>query len=329
MGFSAGILGVGAYLPEKVMTNFDLEKMVDTSNEWIVERTGIRERRIADPETATSDMSVQAARAALADAGVKAEELDLVIVATATPDYPFPSTACQVQDRIGAKHAGAFDLAAGCSGFVYGLSVASQMVASGLYQKILVIGAETLSRITDWTDRNTCVLFGDGAGAAVVGRVEEGLGVLALELGSDGSGAMELYQPAGGSRRPASHETIDEHGHFIRMNGREVFKFAARTMPATCKRVLAKAGLKVQDVDILFPHQANLRIIDNAVKHLKIDPDKVWVNIEKYGNTSAACIPVCLVEAQQEGRLHKGDVVLAVAFGTGLTWASIVLKWAK
>ena len=329
MGFSAGILGVGAYLPEKVMTNFDLEKMVDTSNEWIVERTGIRERRIADPETATSDMSVQAARAALADAGVKAEELDLVIVATATPDYPFPSTACQVQDRIGAKHAGAFDLAAGCSGFVYGLSVASQMVASGLYQKILVIGAETLSRITDWTDRNTCVLFGDGAGAAVVGRVEEGLGVLALELGSDGSGAMELYQPAGGSRRPASHETIDEHGHFIRMNGREVFKFAARTMPATCKRVLAKAGLKVQDVDILFPHQADLRIIDNAVKHLKIDPDKVWVNIEKYGNTSAACIPVCLVEAQQEGRLHKGDVVLAVAFGTGLTWASIVLKWAK
>ena len=329
MGFSAGILGVGAYLPEKVMTNFDLEKMVDTSNEWIVERTGIRERRIADPETATSDMSVQAARAALADAGVKAEELDLVIVATATPDYPFPSTACQVQDRIGAKHAGAFDLAAGCSGFVYGLSVASQMVASGLYQKILVVGAETLSRITDWTDRNTCVLFGDGAGAAVVGRVEEGLGVLALELGSDGSGAMELYQPAGGSRRPASHETIDEHGHFIRMNGREVFKFAARTMPATCKRVLAKAGLKVQDVDILFPHQANLRIIDNAVKHLKIDPDKVWVNIEKYGNTSAACIPVCLVEAQQEGRLHKGNVVLAVAFGTGLTWASIVLKWAK
>jgi 3-oxoacyl-[acyl-carrier-protein] synthase III len=329
MGFSAGILGVGAYLPEKVMTNFDLEKMVDTSNEWIVERTGIRERRIADPETATSDMSVQAARAALADAGVKAEELDLVIVATATPDYPFPSTACQVQDRIGTKHAGAFDLAAGCSGFVYGLSVASQMVASGLYQKILVVGAETLSRITDWTDRNTCVLFGDGAGAAVVGRVEEGLGVLALELGSDGSGAMELYQPAGGSRRPASHETIDEHGHFIRMNGREVFKFAARTMPATCKRVLAKAGLKVQDVDILFPHQANLRIIDNAVKHLKIDPDKVWVNIEKYGNTSAACIPVCLVEAQQEGRLHKGDVVLAVAFGTGLTWASIVLKWAK
>ncbi|MGI6262851.1 MAG: beta-ketoacyl-ACP synthase III [Succiniclasticum sp.] len=329
MGFSAGILGVGYYLPEKVMTNFDLEKMVDTSNEWIVERTGIRERRIADPETATSDMSVRAAEAALADAGVKAEELDLVIVATATPDYPFPSTACQVQDRIGAKHAGAFDLAAGCSGFVYSLAVASQMVASGAYRKILVVGAETLSRITDWTDRNTCVLFGDGAGAAVVGRVEEGLGVLALELGSDGSGALELYQPAGGSRRPASHETVDEHGHFIHMSGQEVFKFAARTMPATCKRVLAKAGLKVQDVDILFPHQANLRIIDNAVKRLKIDPDKVWVNIDKYGNTSAACIPVCLAEAQQEGRLHKGDVVLAVAFGTGLTWASVVLKWAK
>lgn len=329
MGFSAGILGVGSYLPEKVMTNFDLEKIVDTSDEWIVERTGIRERRIADPETATSDMSVRAAQAALADAGVKAEELDLIIVATATPDYQFPSTACLVQDRLGAKHAGAFDLSAGCSGFVYGLSVASQMIASGLYRHILVIGAETLSRIMDWTDRNTCVLFGDGAGAAVVGRVEDGLGLLALELGSDGSGALELYQPAGGSRRPASRETVEEHGHFIHMNGKEVFKFAVRTMPASCKRVLAKAGLTVQDVDMLFLHQANQRIIDNAVKHLKIDKEKVWVNIAKCGNTSAACIPICLTEAQKEGRLHKGDVILAVAFGTGLTWASVALKWAK
>lgn len=329
MGFSAGILGTGACLPEKVMTNFDLEKLVDTSNEWIVERTGIRERRIADPETTTSDMCLKAARAALKDAGVKAEELDLIIVATATPDYMFPSTACIVQDKLGAAHAGAFDLAAGCSGFVYGFSVASQMIASGLYQKVLVIGAETLSRIMDWTDRNTCVLFGDGAGAAVVGRVEDGYGVLALELGSKGSGAMELYQPAGGSRRPATHETVDGHGHFIHMNGKEVFKFAARIMPATCKRVLAKAGLTIGDVDMLFPHQANQRIIDNAVKHLKIDPAKVWVNIDKYGNTSAACIPICLTEAQREGRLHKGDNVLVVAFGTGLTWGSMLLKWAK
>lgn len=329
MGFSAGILGTGACLPEKVMTNFDLEKLVDTSNEWIVERTGIRERRIADPETATSGMCLKAARAALKDAGVKAEELDLIIVATATPDYMFPSTACIVQDKLGAAHAGAFDLAAGCSGFVYGFSVASQMIASGLYQKVLVIGAETLSRIMDWTDRNTCVLFGDGAGAAVVGRVEDGYGVLALELGSKGSGAMELYQPAGGSRRPATHETVDGHGHFIHMNGKEVFKFAARIMPATCKRVLAKAGLTIGDVDMLFPHQANQRIIDNAVKHLKIDPAKVWVNIDKYGNTSAACIPICLTEAQREGRLHKGDNVLVVAFGTGLTWGSMLLKWAK
>lgn len=329
MGFSAGILGTGACLPEKVMTNFDLEKLVDTSNEWIVERTGIRERRIADPETATSDMCLKAARAALKDAGVKAEELDLIIVATATPDYMFPSTACIVQDKLGAAHAGAFDLAAGCSGFVYGFSVASQMIASGLYQKVLVIGAETLSRIMDWTDRNTCVLFGDGAGAAVVGRVEDGYGVLALELGSKGSGAMELYQPAGGSRRPATHETVDGHGHFIHMNGKEVFKFAASIMPATCKRVLAKAGLTIGDVDMLFPHQANQRIIDNAVKHLKIDPAKVWVNIDKYGNTSAACIPICLTEAQREGRLHKGDNVLVVAFGTGLTWGSMLLKWAK
>ena len=241
----------------------------------------------------------------------------------------FPSTACIVQDKLGAAHAGAFDLAAGCSGFVYGFSVASQMIASGLYQKVLVIGAETLSRIMDWTDRNTCVLFGDGAGAAVVGRVEDGYGVLALELGSKGSGAMELYQPAGGSRRPATHETVDGHGHFIHMNGKEVFKFAARIMPATCKRVLAKAGLTIGDVDMLFPHQANQRIIDNAVKHLKIDPAKVWVNIDKYGNTSAACIPICLTEAQREGRLHKGDNVLVVAFGTGLTWGSMLLKWAK
>ncbi len=329
MGFSAGILGVGSYLPEKNLTNADLEKIVDTSDEWIVERTGIRNRRIAAPEQATSDLCIEAAKKALKDADTKAEELDLVIVATATPDHAFPSTACIVQDALGASHAAAFDLSAGCSGFVYSMSVAAQMISSGLYKKILVIGAETLSRILDWTDRNTCVLFGDGAGAAVIGRVEEGYGILGLELGSDGSGAQLLVQPAGGSRNPASHETVDNHGHFVHMAGREVFKFAVRTMGQSCLRTLKKAGLTIDDVDLLVPHQANTRIIDSAVKRLKIDHDKVWVNIHKYGNTSAACIPICLSEAEAEGRLKKGDNVLVVAFGTGLTWASAVLKWAK
>lgn len=329
MTFSAGILGVGAYLPEKIITNKDLEKIVDTSDEWIVERTGIRERHIAAPEQATSDLCLESAKIALADAGIAAEELDLIIVATATPDYMYPSTACLVQDRLGAVKAGAFDLAAGCSGFIYGLNVASQMIVSGAYQKILVLGAESLSRIINWTDRNTCVLFGDGAGAAVVGRVEEGYGLLGFELGSDGNGGPYLIQPAGGSRQPASHETVEKHGHTIHMSGQDVFKFAARILPATCKRVMKQAGLNIGDIDLLVPHQANLRIIDNAIKRLGIDHDKVWININKYGNTSAACVPICLTEAQAAGKLKKGDHVMLVAFGAGLTWASALLKWGK
>jgi len=328
MGIAAGILGTGHYAPEKILTNFDLEKMVDTSDEWIVQRTGMHERRIAAPEEATSDLAVKAALMALEDADTKAEELDLIIVATATPDYMYPATACLLQERLGAKKAGGFDLAAGCCGFLYGLSAASQMVASGLYRRILVVGAETLSRITDWSDRNTCVLFGDGAGAVVVGPVEEGLGIMALELGSDGKGARHLIQPAGGSRHPASHETVDGHGHFIHMNGQEVFRFAVRTMNGCTKRLLAKAGLETGDLDLLIPHQANLRIIESAVKRLRIDPERVFINIGRYGNTSVACIPIALSEAKREGRLKQGGTVLMVAFGAGLTWAGVLLRWA-
>ena len=266
---------------------------------------------------------------ALKDAGVAPEELDLVIVATASPDHVFPSTACLVQDGIGAKNAAAFDLAAGCSGFVYSLGVASQMIATGLYKHALIIGAETLSRIMNWTDRNTCVLFGDGAGAAVLGPVEEGYGVLGIDMGADGSGGKYLIQPAGGGRNPASPETVEANDHTIHMNGPEVFKFAIQIMGKTAKRALAKANMKAEDLDMLFPHQANLRIISSAAKRLKMPMEKVWVNVDKYANTSAASIPIALCEAQAAGALKKGDNILLDGFGAGLTWASIVLKWSK
>ena len=329
MTFAAGIIGIGCYLPEKKLTNQDLEKMVDTSDAWITERTGIKTRHIAAPDQATSDLAYEAAVRALADADTKPEELDLIIVATESPDYKYPSTACLLQARLGAKNAAAFDLSAGCSGFVYGLGIGSQSIVSGLYKKILLVGAETLSRITDWTDRNTCVLFGDGAGAAVRGRVEEGYGVLSLDLGADGSGGSHLIQPAGGSRKPTTHETVDAHEHLIHMDGQDVFKFAARRMPYACRKVLQKAGMTIDDVALLVPHQANLRIIDNAIDRLKIDRDRVWINIDKHGNMSAACVPVCLTEAQEAGRLKKGDNVIMVAFGAGLTWAGALVKWAK
>ena len=329
MTYAAGIIGVGCYLPEKTLTNQDLEKIVNTSDDWIIERTGIRTRHIAAPEQATSDLSYEAALRALADAETKPEELDLIIVATETPDYKYPSTACLLQAKLGAKNAACFDLSAGCSGFVYALGISSQSIVSGLYKKILLVGAETLSRIINWTDRNTCVLFGDGAGAAVLGRVEEGYGVLAVDLGADGTGGEHLIQPAGGSRNPATHATVDAHDHTIHMNGREVFKFATRRMPNACKTILQKAGMNIDDVALLIPHQANRRIIENAITRLKIDKERVWVNIDRHGNMSAACIPVSLTEAQEAGRLHKGDNVMLVAFGAGLTWAGALVKWAK
>ena len=329
MTFAAGIIGIGCYLPEKKLTNQDLEKMVDTSDAWITERTGIKTRHIAAPDQATSDLAYEASLKALAAAKTKPEELDMIIVATETPDYKYPSTACLLQAKLGAKNAACFDLSAGCSGFVYALGIGSQSIVSGLYKKILLVGAETLSRIINWTDRNTCVLFGDGAGAAVLGRVDDGYGVLSLELGADGTGGEHLIQPAGGSRNPTTHETVDAYGQCVHMDGQDVFKFAARKMPAACKKVLQKAGMTIDDIALLVPHQANLRIIDNAIDRLKIDRERVWINIDKHGNMSAACVPVCLTEAQQAGRLKKGDNVIMVAFGAGLTWAGALLKWAK
>ena len=329
MTFAAGIIGIGCYLPEKKLTNQDLEKMVDTSDAWITERTGIKTRHIAAPDQATSDLAYEASLKALADAKTKPEELDMIIVATETPDYKYPSTACLLQAKLGAKNAACFDLSAGCSGFVYALGIGSQSIVSGLYKKILLVGAETRSRIINWTDRNTCVLFGDGAGAAVLGRVDDGYGVLSLELGADGTGGEHLIQPAGGSRNPTTHETVDAYGQCVHMDGQDVFKFAARKMPAACKKVLQKAGMTIDDIALLVPHQANLRIIDNAIDRLKIDRERVWINIDKHGNMSAACVPVCLTEAQQAGRLKKGDNVIMVAFGAGLTWAGALLKWAK
>ncbi|SDD47888.1 beta-ketoacyl-ACP synthase III [Sporomusa acidovorans] len=326
---AVGIIGIGTYVPEKVMTNKDLESMVETSHEWIVERTGIHERRIASPDMATSDLASKAAQRALDDAGVTAEEIDLIIVATATPDMFFPSTACLVQANIKATNAAAFDLAAGCSGFVYGMVTGSQFIKAGLYKKVLVIGAETLSKILDWTDRNTCVLFGDGAGAAVLAETSAGYGILASQLGADGSGGDLLKLPAGGSRNPASAETVSQRMHFVHMNGNEVFKFAVRVMGEAAVKALEDAGLSADDVDCLIPHQANIRIIQSAAKRLKLPMDKVMVNVNKYGNTSAASIPIALEEAVHSGKIKQGDIVVLVGFGAGLTWASSVIKWGK
>ncbi|WP_143804172.1 beta-ketoacyl-ACP synthase III [Paenibacillus sp. FSL R7-0337] len=322
-----GIIGTGKYVPEKVLTNSDLEKIVETNDEWIVSRTGIRERHIAAPEQATSDLAYEAALKALESAGMKAEELDLIIVATVTPDSAFPSTACILQDKLGAKNAAAFDLSAACSGFVYSLATATGFIQNGMYNNALVIGADTLSRITDYTDRNTCVLFGDGAGAVIVGEVPEGRGFQSFDLGAEGSGGSLLNLEAGGSRLPASQQTVEDKKHFIYMNGREVFKFAVRVMGSATERVLTKAGLSKENIDLFVPHQANIRIIQSAMQRLDLPPEKVVVNVDKYANTSAASIPLALVEAAEEGRMKAGDAVLMVGFGGGLTWGASVLIW--
>ena len=326
---SVGITGVGSYVPEKVITNDDLAKTVDTSHEWIVSRTGIEERRMAADHEAASDLATKAAVKALDDAGAKPEEIDLIIVATATPDYAFPSTAAMVQKNIGAGKAAAFDMSVGCSGFVYGLVTGANFISSGMYKKVLVIGAEILSRIVDWQDRNTCVLFGDGAGACVLESCDESFGILASELGSDGVNGDVLIVPAGGSVEPASRESVDKNRHTIMMDGKEVFKFAVRVMEKSSLRVLESAGLAKEDVDFLIPHQANSRIIDAAMKKLQLDKDKTHVNLTKYGNTSAASVPVALDEAVKADRIKKGDNILLIAFGAGLSWASVVLKWSK
>lgn len=326
---AVGIIGLGYCVPEKVLTNFDLEKMVDTSNDWIVERTGIKQRHIADDATATSDLAVKAAARALEDAGISADELDLIIVGTATPDMYFPSVACIIQDQLKATKAAAFDLSAGCSGFVYSLVTGSQFISAGLYKKVLVVGAETISKILDWTDRNTCVLFGDGAGAAVLSAVDDGYGILGVELGAEGAGGEHLKLPAGGSRMPASALTISDKKHYVHMNGNEVFKFAIKVMGEAALKALENAGLTPEDVDCFIPHQANIRIIQSAAKRLKLPLDKVMVNVDKYGNTSAASIPIALKEAVISGKVKKDDTVVLVGFGAGLTWASCVIKWSK
>ncbi|WXR61920.1 beta-ketoacyl-ACP synthase III [Peptostreptococcaceae bacterium AGR-M142] len=325
---SAGIIGIGSYLPEKIMTNKDLEQIVDTNDEWIRTRTGIEKRRIATEKEATSDLSLEASKRALESANIKAEDLDLVIVATITPDMSFPSTACIVQDKLGAKNAGAFDLTAACSGFIYGISIAKQFVEAGVYKNILVIGAETMTKILDWKDRNTCVLFGDGAGAVVVSTVEDDEGIKNVTLGSDGSGGSVLNKPAGGSRMPVTHEALENRMNYLKMDGSEVFKFAVRKMAAETKKVLEEANINVEDIDMIIPHQANIRIIEGAAKRLKVSLDKMHINLHEYGNMSAASIPVALDEAYKKGKIKKKDKIVLVGFGAGLTWGASYIKWS-
>lgn len=324
---AVGIVGLGAWLPEEKITNHDLTKLVDTSDEWIFTRTGISERRKAAAEEAASDLGTKAAQKALLSAQVKPEEVDLIIVATVTPDMFFPSTACLIQKNIGATKAVAFDLSAACSGFLYALAVGNQFVATGAYDTVLVVATEVLTKMVNWEDRNSCILFGDGAGAVVLQTVEKGTGFLSFDLGAEGMGAELLKVPAGGSRQPASLETVQNKEHFIIMNGNEVFKFAVKIMGETSIKVLEKAGLSREDLDCLVPHQANTRIITAARKRLGLSADKVYVNLDKYGNMSSASIPVALVEAVEKGYIQKGSIVLLVGFGAGLTWGSTVMKW--
>lgn len=324
---SVGIIGTGKYVPERILTNRELEQMVETNDEWIVSRTGIRERRIASPEQATSDLAFEASKIALQAAGIAAEELDLIIVATITPDMSFPSTSCLLQDKLGAKKAAAFDLSAACSGFIYGMATASNMIATGMYKYVLVVGAECLSRITDYTDRNTCILFGDGAGAVVLGQVPEGRGFRSFELGADGSGGELLKVSGGGSRLPSTPESIADKKHFIYMAGSEVFKFAVRIMGNAAEEALRKAGLDKSHIDLLIPHQANIRIIQSALNRLNLPEEKSMINLDKYGNVSAASIPIALAEAVEQGRVHEGDTLLLVGFGGGLTWGASVIVW--
>src|SRR5215831_5981888 len=320
--------GWGKYLPARIMPNSELAELVDTSDEWIRARTGIGERRIAAPEETTCSLAVNAARAALDKAGAAAEDLDLVIVATCTPDYSnMPATASLVQNALGAQRAAAVDLNAVCSGFIYALATGSQFIATGAYRNVLVIGSEVFTRILDWQDRSTCVLFGDGAGAVVLRPTDEPGGLLSFVLGSDGSGACSLYVPAGGSRQPASAESVANREHYVKMQGREVFRFATRVMPDSVLQALDLAGLSTDDIDLLIPHQANVRIIDAASRRLKLADSAVFANVERYGNTSAASIPVALCEALEEGRIRAGDTVVMSGFGAGLSWGTAVWKW--
>jgi len=327
--FQAYIRGTGAYLPERVLTNSELEKMVDTSDEWITKRTGIRERHIAAENESTSDLATHAARVALENSGLHPEDLDSIIVSTLTPDTLTPATAVYVQERLGARKACAFDLNAACTGFVYGIPVGDSLVASGTHKNVLVVGAETLSRVVDFTDRNTCILFGDGAGAAVLSRVEEGnpSHVVDNYLRSDGAGWELICIPAGGSRRPASVQTVDERQHFLKMQGREVFKFATRSLAELLETALQRNGISPEALDLVIPHQVNYRVIEAALRKVPIPEERFFLNVDRCGNTSAASVPIALHEAVTGGRLKKGDLVLFVAFGAGLTWGYNLVRW--
>lgn len=311
---NAGFLGVGHYAPDKVLTNQDLEKMVDTSDEWIRSRTGIEERRIAADDMDTSDMALRAAEEALKDANLEATDLDMILVATVTPDTPFPSVSTMLQKRLGANKVAAMDLSAACAGFMYGVITAKQFIESNSYKNVLVVGVEKLSKITDWNDRNTCVLFGDGAGAAIIGPVSDGKGILSFELGSDGNGGPHLYQTPENT---------------LAMNGREVFKFAVRQMPESSVNVVKKIGLSEQDVDYLVPHQANIRIMEAARQRLGIPEEKMSTQVKRYGNTSSASIPIALSEDVKAGKIKENDLVVLVGFGGGLTWGAVALRWGK
>ena len=322
----ARISALGVYVPERVLTNEEISQFLDTSDEWIMTRTGIRERRIAREDQAASDLGEVAARRCLESVELHPDELDLVIVTTISPDHIMPATASIVADKIGATRAGAFDVQAGCTGFVYGLAIATAFVSANIYQNVLVLGAEVLSKMVDWEDRSTSVLFGDGAGAVLVQPTDNG-SIFSFDLGNDGSGAEFLNVPAGGSRQPASYDTVRQHGHAMHMTGSEVFRFATRTVVDSCEKVLSDAQITVDDVDLFVPHQANIRIIERAARRLGFQDGKVFANLDRYGNTSCASIPICLHEASQSGRLKKGDTLLMAGFGAGLTWGSCLTKW--
>jgi len=326
MSVKVGIVGVGEYLPQKVLTNADLEKMVETSDEWIITRTGIKERRIASSSEACSDLAIEAGREAIAAAGMTAGDIDLIIVATITPDMPFPSVACLVQEGLGARKAVCFDISGACAGFVYAIITAQQFITSGTCRNALVIGSEKLSAITDWQDRNTCVLFGDGAAAAVLSEVKSG-GIISHYMASDGTMKELLMVPAGGSRNPATQDTVAGRMHYIRMRGNELFKIAVKAMFEAAEKALETAGLTARDIDVFIPHQANMRIIAAVAKRLGLPEEKIFLNIGKYGNMSSASTATALCEAVKSGRIKKGDIVMLDAFGAGLVWGSCIIKW--
>ena len=326
-GRNCSIAGVGSYVPDRILSNADLEKIVDTTDEWITTRTGIKERRMAAPGQFTSDLGAEAAQRAMKKAGVTADQIDLIIVATITPDMPFPATACLVQKKLGAKKAAAFDLEAACSGFIYALEIGQQFIMSRTYDTVLVIGAEKLSSITNWKDRNTCVLFGDGAGAAILQSRPGAHGLLTAVMGANGDNADLLFMPGGGSRCPATVESVNSHMHYLRMEGKETFKCAVQAMQGAAEEALRRCELDISRIKCVIPHQANRRIIDAVGERLGAKPEQIFANLHKYGNTSAASVAIALDEAVESGRVQRGDLILLVVFGAGLTWGAAVIEW--